>query len=64
MERIYYEETHHKLHEETEQEIISDLLDGDEERSTIREEISRQLGEFVTAKAGKSARAIEKSNER
>jgi len=60
MERLYIEETHHKLHEETEQEIISDLLDEDEESCTIREEISKMIGEFVTARASKSAINLEK----
>ena len=30
MEHLHFEEQHHKLHEETEQELVSDMLDADE----------------------------------
>ena len=61
MERLHLEEQHHnKLHEETFEEVLDTFADAEEERITIREEISKMIGEFVTARAGKSAINLEK----
>ena len=43
MERLYIEETHNKLHEETEQELVGDLLDKEERRSETVEELAEYL---------------------